>query len=527
MRKIVFNILATVGLGFGAVSCDFDQYSPNSIPFDQGFKNLGSIQSLELGAYSRLRTAISPYSMTLPDLQADYMHAVFGYANIYGEVYQWTFKQDDSDIEAAWQDLYACIGQNNFILDGIDEATAADDGRFSQSDLSELDLIKGRMYLMRALCYSILAERFCADYDAATASAENSGLPLIVKYDPDEKPSRATLEKVYEQIDDDLTEARRYLANVKGSANATTLNIDCVTALEARVLLQTDHFPEALEKANSLIGNTAYSLITSQEELQEMWTYDKSPETIFQFYASKTELAYAWGKYFYSDYYNGQQSNMRLMYPDYIPTTECVAKFEDGDWRRQVYFFDCSMNKPIDGVYYYPLIKGHSAYALSGLTIVSKYPGNPDLRTSSTWNYYNSFKVFRLAEMYLIAAEAAVQSNGDAATPLNELRKWRGLTTPLENVTLEDVQNERYREMMMEGTRLTDLKRWGLDMKRNGAQSGILQNMENGKAEEGSYITEVNANIEVAKTDYRFVWPIPASEIFANGNLKQNSGWER
>lgn len=97
-------------------------------------------------------------------------------------------------------------------------------------------------------------------------------------------------------------------------------------------------------------------------------------------------------------------------------------------------------------------------------------------------------------------------------------------------MTLDDVKAERYRELMMEGMRLTDLKRWGDGMTRGKEQTGYLINDDDGKIYQGnSWITPLAEHIEIEAGDYRFVWPIPSTEIFANQNLanQQNPGWER
>ena len=522
MKNKIYTILFAAVVCFA--SCNLDKESPDSIPFDKAFSDMGSIEALERGAYSRLRTAYSISSMILPDLQADYVHAISGFSNTYGNVYQWTFSQDDGDIATVWNDLYGGIAFYNFIIEGIDSKLCFEP---TASEQTALNNIQGRMYLMRALSYSLLAERFCGDYDAATAKNEYSGVPLVTTYDSSKKPARASLYDVYDKILKDIEQAKQLLADQNGSPNSTTLNLDCVLALEARVLLQTDNYPEALKKANDLIGKQTYTLIDSEEELREMWTYDRSPETIFQFYASKTETAYQWGYYFYNEYNNGTDNKQYTMYPDYIPAQGCVDKYDAADWRRTVYFLDCTTDAPVDGRFIVAIIKGQSMFARN-LTVISKYPGNPDLRTTSAWNYYNTFKPFRLAEMYLIAAEAAVLSGGDAETPLNELRKHRGLPE-LPAVTLADVQEERYREMMMEGARLTDLKRWGLGMTRGKAQEGEASKTGGNPWSYIDFVTEIGSDISKPKGDYMFVWPIPASEIFANQQLggQQNPGWVR
>lgn len=527
MRKYIHIALLSVLVAL--TSCDLNEKSADSIPYSEAFKSIETIESLERGAYSRLRTQYSLSSIIAPDIQADYVNAVNGFSNTYGSIYQWTFAYNDQDVTSTWNTMYGTISQCNFILDGIAKNLA-----FTPTEKERLTLeqIQGRLYLIRAMSYSLLAERFCQDYEAETAGDSYTGLPLALTHDTSLKLDRSTLQKTYETILDDLSKARTLLAGSgSGSPNSTTLNLDCVTAVEAHVYLQMDDWPNALAKAKTLINNTAYSLVESKEELREMWEYDTSDEIIFKFYASTTEIAYQWGYYFFFDYFSGTGKFFQI-YPDYIPTQTCVDAFEDEDWRKSVYLTDCSMNGDFTFKSDYALfIKGLSMYARNAY-VISKYPGNPDLRTSNQSNYYNTFKPIRLAEMYLIAAEAAVQSDAtgeDAASNwLNPLREHRGLAA-LETVTLADVQEERYREMMLEGTRLTDLKRWKLPMDRGECQSGYVGPDDYGAWTNGSYVSDLGTDLVKESGDYMFVWPIPADEIFASPQFaaQQNPGWSR
>ena len=62
---------------------------------------------------------------------------------------------------------------------------------------------------------------------------------------------------------------------------------------------------------------------------------------------------------------------------------------------------------------------------------INKYPGNPALFTAASTNYMHKPKIFRIAEVYLISAEAAAQTpatEAAALTTLNLLRVARGAT---------------------------------------------------------------------------------------------------
>ena len=122
--------------------------------------------------------------------------------------------------------------------------------------------------------------------------------------------------------------------------------------------------------------------------------------------------------------------------------------------------------------------------------------------------------IFRLAEMYLNYAEADARLNSGsvkdatAVAYVKELRDRAGVGTPAE-ITLDWLLDERAREFMWEGHRRVDLIRYGYFTDMNypwTLKGGVL----NGK---------------VALPEYREIFPIIQSDLSANSNLKQNSGY--
>ena len=84
------------------------------------------------------------------------------------------------------------------------------------------------------------------------------------------------------------------------------------------------------------------------------------------------------------------------------------------------------------------------------------------------------YAVIRLAEIYLTAAEAILQGGGgseaEALRYVNYVRQraygqdanGKDIYTPWTNLTMEELQDERCRELYGENTRRTDLIRWNL-----------------------------------------------------------------
>ena len=125
------------------------------------------------------------------------------------------------------------------------------------------------------------------------------------------------------------------------------------------------------------------------------------------------------------------------------------------------------------------------------------------------------FPMFRLADAYLMYAEAFLRGGGGsasiAADYVNELRE-RAYGSSAGNIdatdlTLDFILDERSRELHWEGHRRTDLIRFN-QFTENGVwpwKGGIME----GKTTE----------------KFRDVYPIPSSDIIANPTLKQNDGY--
>ncbi len=125
------------------------------------------------------------------------------------------------------------------------------------------------------------------------------------------------------------------------------------------------------------------------------------------------------------------------------------------------------------------------------------------------------FPLFRLAEMYLVYIEAVKRggTGGGEATALsyfNKLRErgYENAGGDVSNYTLDDVLNERQRELYWEGFRRTDLIRYGYFTS-------------------GSYLWPWKGGVSGGTgVDSRYnIFPIPATDILSNPNLVQNQGY--
>ena len=141
------------------------------------------------------------------------------------------------------------------------------------------------------------------------------------------------------------------------------------------------------------------------------------------------------------------------------------------------------------------------------------------VNTSATDNYKFSsmdYPIFRLAEMYLIYAEADARLNGGTVSDatakgyIKALRDRAGVAMPSDDeLTLDWLLDERARELMWEGHRRTDLIRYGYFTSMQFPWT-LKGGVDNGK---------------VALPAYRIIYPIIKDDLNANPNLGQNPGY--
>lgn len=468
---------------------------PDSIALGQSFQTVQDAETWDGGLYASLRGASYGGYIMAPDIQADQLNATIDYGNNYGGIHTWQgFTAGDYEISGEWSAYYAALANVNAAIAGLPTIQTT-----STSDAAIVNECLGDAYLMRAYYYHKLVLRWAKAYDPASSSSD-PGVPLVLKYDVTALPARATVSDVYKQILSDISTARVLLDGIEPLADdRTTFTQDAVLALEARVKLCMQDWTGAKAAADSVISTGNYPLITNQSDYTSYWANDDVSESIFQLNVSPTN----------------EQPNAENMYmnygvanndydPNYMPTQWMVDLYDNADIRKSAYLLNAQIT-----------LSGGATY--TNVWLVGKFPGNPALQSAPApqSNYRNAPKIFRVAEDYLISAEAAVQAGnaGAAIAPLNALRTARGIAA-LGAVTMQDVMDERTRELAFEGFRLDDLKRWNLGFTRNNPQNTAM--LVGG----ANYLGQTQA-----AGAQKFVWGLPTNDITINHNLVQNPGW--
>jgi hypothetical protein len=334
---------------------------------------------------------------------------------------------------------------------------------------AQKDQIRSECLMIRALAHHDLLRTFAQRYDA-TAGATHDG--ITIKTDPSLTPlPRNSTKEVYDQIIADITTALPILPTSGGPTRFTQRSAN---ALRARVALYMRDWSTAETFATAAI--TGGPSLSTGSTYTDMWTSaEANGENIFKL---KMPVGFsALGR----NYWDISGNN------DYFsPTEDLRTIYEPSDIRLNAFIG----TYPGSSTRYY----------------VKKYEGttaNPGLA---------DIKVLRMSEMYLIRAEArarkAAPDEAGSLSDLNAVRTARGVSNGFETgpVLVDKIMEERRKEFFLEGHRWFDLTREKKNLVRidcNAVASGC--NMSN--------------------TDFRFTYPIPQAEIFANSSMTQNPGW--
>lgn len=500
MKEMKTRILTTsliAALALSVTSCNMDLRPYGTIEPDNALQTIDDAQRLRNGLYVFMRSYSGGVFANRDEIRSDEFHALASFGNNGGNVYNWIVTSADGDPQSIWGGSYQVIANANFF---IEKARAVNTEEWSAEDKANLQLWMGEAFFFRAYYHLELAENFCLDY---VGNEQSLGIPYMTVYNPtsdqSQYPSRPTLEETFANIMSDIDSAAKYVTT-PGAVGSMWVTADAVTALRARAALESGDYQTAFSAASSLLPT--YPLVAADTaEFRKMWHEDSGKECILQLTGSYPNEVPTSFDFSYLGYTHGQGFR-----PSYVPeqwVLELYTNLNPQDMRYTVLMRQDSAN--VSGTDYM-------------MYMFNKFPGNPALRQSiSSMNYAHKPKIFRIGEMYLICAEAAQRGGlGDPWTYINQLRESRipGYTGGGSGDALTEILNERVRELIGEGFRIQDLKRFHVDLQRRAAQNP-----------ETIYLPETNQDFFRSYTHYQMTWPIPQAEIYANPHIQQNPGY--
>ena len=460
-----FNIIigcAVMALSF--TSCDdFLDVRPKAEKVEKDlFKDAQGFEDAIYGVYGSLQhTSLYGKDLTWGVTEVLAQNLSCG-TNMIEDLAKYNYAGNDdlrTSLSAIWTTAYAAIGYANNVLKNLEG--------HSTETLPLFNYYKGEMLGVRALLHFDLL-RFYASTDMTA-----TGIPYVTTYSYSVKPFRKVGE-VYQLIIDDLLEAERLLTfeenqivyphnnthyNAFENYRETHMNLYAVRALLARVYWMKGDMTNAGVYAENVIASQRFPLV-KETEIQDYLTGVLSPkETIFGVYSntsSTVAINYLYNCqsfYSYDPYYDGSGTKHLLPY-DAVYRLDVDANAQDF---RRTHFEE------------------HSGFARF-LKLVDYYTAR-DLKRSSTETLISGVTLIHTSEMYLIAAEALLETNYDKALFYFDTEiASRGLT-PLSvrgvALTKDIIYNEYYKELFGEGQIWFNMKRLNKDIISN-AESRVI-----------------------------------------------------
>nr|WP_199082457.1 RagB/SusD family nutrient uptake outer membrane protein [Pedobacter sp. ASV19] len=428
-----------------SVSCKkyLEEVPDYALPTASSITDASTARAAIIGTYDRVQNYYSSSYPTLGTITAD--NVIFnGTLSEYLQLDQNAIPTDNVITVAAYQNIYKTINSANSVIAYVPQVNDP------LLTVTEKNKILGEAYFIRALAYFDLGRGWGGVQLQLKPTADLSVLKGI---------KRSTLDQTYDQVLADLTQAEQLLpedATTRNRAQKSTAR-----ALRARLHLYRKQWADAEAYATQVISNTKYKLVNPYK------TFFTAP---FQSTESVLELAYS---------VNDRNTYWNLWYPSSFggqftlkPSDALVAK----------------LNNPAVGGTRSALIAG------SGTTVYGVLYNTAGTSTDPSY-------LIRIAELYLIRAEARAQQNKltDAASDLNTIRARAGVaatTADTQAALLLAIEDENSIEFAFEAHRWFDLVR----TERAGAVLGLT-----------------NRNY--------WLFPIPYSDIQSDPDVTQNAGY--
>lgn len=443
-------------IGFTGCS-DFVEPDPpkNILVSETVFKDPATVESALANIYYKLREegmVSGNYGWTaLMGIYSDEMD-YYGTNTASSEFYTHTVNEKNPNLSNWWNHAYALIYASNDIIKGLESSNGIPFDK--QANL------KGQALFIRAYIHSLLVTVY-------------GDVPYIktTDYLKTKSVSRTPAAQVYEHIIADLNDAILFLEDSKAKDGERVIPGQyAAKALLARMYLYTENWNLASSVATDVIDN-----YTLEPNLNEVFLKN-STETIWQLKPGTNPK-------------NTQEANQLIIQSipgqNYALSAALLSSFEDEDLRF-TNWIDSKSN--------------------TDNTITLKFAHKYKLLFRETESLEYSI-VFRLAEQYLIRAEAMAQLGNipNAQEDLNTIRIRAGLIhTPAnsQNDMLDAILQERRVELFTEhGHRWIDLKRTG---KASEVLSGLKSNWQ----------------------AFNVLFPLPDKELNINPNLlPQNKGY--
>lgn len=411
-------------------------------------------------------------------------------------------------VSDTWQNLYRVILNANVIIDRVDgnEAISAD---------VQTEVIAQARFL-RALAY----------WHITNLWGDAPFYTEVLTLDEIGSLGRTDKETILTSVLDDLAFAQNNLQSDVPDEERGNASKWAAAMIEAKIHMKAQNWQAGLSKSLEIINQSTHSLMPTYDEVFDpaneynaeiIWSLDFARDVTGQFEPAFPGVAFAGNNYWRPSLFNPRiRDEPANADEDQMLRDALAANGEEFNGTGlQIASVDFANKFPMNDLRRPLNIMGDYEGIQLNHTYMPKFM-NRNFETSPRFNHGDNRVVFRLADVYLMAAECENELNGPAGAyqyihPIRERAyatqaEWE-LVGLNQQTFREAIYDERKWELAGEATRRYDLIRWGiyLDVVRN--------------AEFKTYSPDVNIQ------DHHVLLPIPLNELQLNPELTQNPGY--
>jgi hypothetical protein len=389
------------------------------------------------------------------------------------ELVDWAYSPISPITAKTWMAAYNVIAHTNIVIESVNKVPNTNDQLRRK--------ILGQAYAIRGLVFFDILRLYGEDYDR-----NSDKLGIVARTNVDiTSIKRSSVKDSYTQIFSDLVKAEDELKGLSVNAgNNNFIDEWGAKALLARVYLYAGMYKEAYDHASMVIENSKFKL-ESPANFLKVWRDDVyGGEIIFGLRVNLVDNIRVGT--FMTDYDGAYKGIAKRNYfdPSVILTNNYDKKM---DIRYNAYFNDT-------------IRVGTPTSAKTNRALLTKYSGR-----NESWNNIQDIKLIRLAEMFLIRAEAAYYDAGLGETvALNDLHAVQSARisghVPLEltgDELKKAIQLERRKEFSFEAQIWFDLRRYKMKIERD----------------PNIFKSNKATNLTLQADSYLRAWPIPFAEV--------------